>query len=227
MNGVIPPFLERRRRGRGAKSARRPPFSAVRTPTSLISPEGRWAGGGRGAFEPAGVGFGGVTRSRDRCGSPRRCRGSRPRCRGGHCRARMRGIGPTRAVLHIRSGPVDGGSTESCGSAPVLNAVEILPCAERAPVRMRARPLETDILEKYRNHAENPEPARRSAPVQCAAPRPAREEPHRPGAILRQATTGNPACAPGRVKAAAEGPTGNPAPSELRRRPPRCADPGP
>ena len=93
--------------------------------------------GVRGAFEPAGVGFGGVTRSRDRCGSPRRCQGSRPRCRGGHCRARTRSIGPTRAVLHIRSGPVDGGSTESCGSAPVLNAVEILPCAERVPVRMR------------------------------------------------------------------------------------------
>jgi len=45
--------------------------------------------GVRGAFEPAGVGFGGAARSRDRCGSPRRCRGSRPRCRGGHCRARM------------------------------------------------------------------------------------------------------------------------------------------
>ena len=89
----------------------------------------------------------------------------------------------------------------------------------------RVRPLETDIPEKSRNHAENPEPTRRSAPVQCAAPRPAREGPHRPGAILRQAPTGNPVCAPGRVKAAAGGPTGNPAPPELRRRPPRRADP--
>ena len=62
MNGVIPPFPERARRGRGAKSMREPPFSAARTPTSLISPEGRWAGGGprrlrarRGGFRGSGA----------------------------------------------------------------------------------------------------------------------------------------------------------------------------
>ena len=62
MNGVIPPFPERARRGRGTKSMREPPFSAASTPTSLISPEGRWAGGGprrlrarRGGFRGSGA----------------------------------------------------------------------------------------------------------------------------------------------------------------------------
>lgn len=184
--------------------------------------------GVRGAFEPAGVGFGEVARGRDRCESPRRCRGSRPRCRGGYCRARMRSIGPTRAVLHIQSGPVDGGSAESCGNAPVLNAVEILPCAERAPVYMRARPLETDIPEKTRNHAENPEPARGSTPVQCAAPPPG------PRGAASSGSGPPPGPPPGTRSArpAASrprpgGPTKNPAPPELRRRPPRRTAPAP
>ena len=50
------------------------------------------------------------------------------------------------AVLHIRPGPAGDGSAESCGNAPAFNAVEILPCAERAPLHMGARPLKTDVL---------------------------------------------------------------------------------
>ena len=58
----------------------------------------------------------------------------------------MCGNGPVGAVLHIRSGPVASGSAESCGNASILNAVEILPCAERAPLHMGAHPLKIDIL---------------------------------------------------------------------------------
>ena len=58
----------------------------------------------------------------------------------------MCSIGAARAVLHIRPGPAGGGSAESCGNAPTLNAVEILPCAERAPLHMGARPLKTEVL---------------------------------------------------------------------------------
>ena len=54
--------------------------------------------------------------------------------------------GPARAVLHIRSGPVASGSAESCGNFLAFNAVEILPCAERPPLHMGARPLKTNIL---------------------------------------------------------------------------------
>ena len=90
-------------------------------------------------------------------------------------RARMCGIGAARAVLHIRPGPTSDGSAESCENSPALNAVEILPCAERAALHMGARPLKTDILEEPRNHAENPEPARAGAALQCATP------PHGPG----------------------------------------------
>ena len=90
-------------------------------------------------------------------------------------RARMCGIGAARAVLHIRSGPTSDGSAESCENSSALNAVEILPCAEGPALHMGARPLKTDILEEPRNHAENPEPARAGAALQCAAP------PHGPG----------------------------------------------
>ena len=93
-------------------------------------------------------------------------------------RARVRGIGAAGrrgAVLHIRSGPTSDGSAESCENSPALNAVEILPCAEGPALHMGARPLKTDILEEPRNHAENPEPARAGAALQCAAP------PHGPG----------------------------------------------
>ena len=64
--------------------------------------------------------------------------------RGG--RARVRGIGRAGAVLHIRPGPVGGGSAESCGNAPAFNAVEILPCAEGPALHMGTRPLRTNIL---------------------------------------------------------------------------------
>ena len=56
--------------------------------------------------------------------------------------------GPVGVVLHIRPGPASGRSAESCGNTPTLNTVEILPCAERSPLHMGARPLETDILER-------------------------------------------------------------------------------
>ena len=54
--------------------------------------------------------------------------------------------GLVEAELHIRPGPVIGGSAESCGNAPAFNAGEILPCAERIPLHMGARPLKTGIL---------------------------------------------------------------------------------
>ena len=59
-----------------------------------------------------------------------------------HCAVR----GLVGAVLHIRPGPARGRSAESCGNTPALNAVEILPCAERLPLHMGARPLKTDVL---------------------------------------------------------------------------------
>ena len=93
--------------------------------------------------------------------------------RGG--RARVRGIGRAGAVLHIRPGPVGGGSAESCGNAPAFNAVEILPCAERPALHMGADPLNTGILEKPRNRAENSKSTRGGDPLRCATP------PHGPG----------------------------------------------
>ena len=81
--------------------------------------------------------------------------------------------------MHIRPGPAGGGLAESCGNALALNAVEILPCAERAALHMGARPLKTDILEEPRNHAENSEPARAGVTLQCATP------PHGPGRTPR------------------------------------------
>ena len=64
----------------------------------------------------------------------------------GRGRARVCGIGAAWAVLHIRPGPAGGGSAESCGNAPALNAVEVLPCAEGSALHMGARPLKTDVL---------------------------------------------------------------------------------
>ena len=102
----------------------------------------------------------------------------------GRCRqARMCGIGATRVVLHIRSGSVGGGSAESCGNASVLNVVEILPCAERAPLHMGAHPLKTDVPGKPRNRAENPESVRGDAPLRCATP------PHGPRRTPRPRST--------------------------------------
>ena len=87
------------------------------------------------------------------------------------CRGRMCGIGPVEAVLHIRSEPAGGGSAESCGNAPVFNAVEILPCADRGSLHMKARALKTTFQEESRNHEENPESSRGGAALQCATPR--------------------------------------------------------
>ena len=124
-----------------------------------------------------------LSRRRDPGIGRERCDGAGGRVRGGVVsavsgrgrRARMRGIGRAGAVLHIRRGPAGDGSAESRGNSPALNAVEILPCAERPALHMGARPLKTDILEEPRNHAENPEPARAGAALQCATP------PHGPG----------------------------------------------
>mgnify|MGYP001642609372 FL=1 len=60
----------------------------------------------------------------------------------------------------------------------MFNAIEILPCADRSSLHMGARTLKIDILEKPRNHAENPGATHGRAALQCAMPpRPAREEP--------------------------------------------------
>ena len=119
---------------------------------------------------------------------------SGPSSSGGMGRAcGVRGVGrvgcavlrPVEAMLHIRSEPANGGSLESCGNAPALNVVEILPCAERPPLHMGASPLKTNTL------GITPEscgklrigPRERRAPM-CSTPatgprgsRPAREGP--------------------------------------------------
>ena len=92
-----------------------------------------------------------------------------------HCRVRSCGFGVGRGGLHIRPGSVIEESAESCGNALALNAVEILPCAERVPLHMGARPLKTSILVKPRNHAENSKSTLGGDPLQCATP------PHGPG----------------------------------------------
>ena len=128
-----------------------------------------------------------LSRRRDPGIGRERCDGAGGRVRGG-CgsavsgrgrRARMRGIGRAGAVLHIRRGPAGDGSAESRGNSPALNAVEILPCAERVPLHMGARPLKINILGKPRNHAENSESTRAGDPLQCATP------PHGPGRPVR------------------------------------------
>ena len=106
-------------------------------------------------------------------------------------RARMRGIGRAEAVLHIRPGPAGYGSAESCGNTPALNAVEILPCAEGTALHMGARTLETNILEKPRNQAENSESTRGGRPSpMCSTTARAGKNPARPGATLRQSPSG-------------------------------------
>ena len=135
----------------------------------------------------------------------------------------MCGVGPGRAVLHIRAGPAGGGLAESCGNALVLNAVEILPCAERAALHMGARPLKTDILEEPRNHAENSEPARAGVTLQCATP------PHGPGRTprgrprsrqMKQYPRNRPGKNPTRPAAALrQNPAGSPSPAGDRPQP--------
>jgi len=161
-NGVIAPFHDGRLRSRSVKGTRRPPFSApparrrpsetaIRTVSPALTPEalpagrrklGRKRPGADSEMGPADAG-----------------------------RARMCGIGPVEAVLHIRSGSAGGGSAESCGNAPAFNAVEILPCAESPCLHMGARALKTTFQEESRNHAENPESVRGGAALQCATPR--------------------------------------------------------
>ena len=135
-NGVIAPFHDGRLRSRSVKGTRRPPFSApparrrpsetaIRTVSPALTPEalpagrrklGRKRPGADSEMGPADAG-----------------------------RARMCGIGPVEAVLHIRSGSAGGGSAESCGNSPAFNAAEILPCAESPCLHMGARSLKTDV----------------------------------------------------------------------------------
>ena len=132
-------------------------------------------------------------------------------------RARMCGIGAARAVLHIRSGPVCGGSAESCGNASAFNAVEVLPCAERPALHMGVRPLKTDVLEEPLNHAENPELAYAGGVLQCAAP------PHGPGRTpgappenspgRNSPTTGPGRPRPARQRPLCQAPAGSPNPA--------------
>ena len=67
---------------------------------------------------------------------------------GRRCRAQCAVRGTVGAALHIRPGPARGRSAESCGNTSVFNAIEILPCAERPPLHMGARPLKTAVLGK-------------------------------------------------------------------------------
>ena len=62
--------------------------------------------------------------------------------------------GPVGAVLHIRSGPATGGSAQSRGNIPELNAGEILPCAERVPLHMGEHRRKTSDSREPRNHAD-------------------------------------------------------------------------
>ena len=79
--------------------------------------------------------------------------------------------GPVGAVLHIRSGPATGGSAESCGNIPELNAGEILPCAERVPLHMGEHRRKTSDSREPRNPAENPGSVCGGAALRCAIPR--------------------------------------------------------
>ena len=97
--------------------------------SSLSHRKSSGAGRVRDVFGPVVIG---------RHGSGVRC----ARCRSG----RMCGVRPVGAMLHIRLGPANGGSLESCGNALALNVVEILPCAERPPLHMGASPLKTNTL---------------------------------------------------------------------------------
>ena len=79
--------------------------------------------------------------------------------------------GPVGAVLHIRSGPATGGSAQSRGNIPELNAGEILPCAERVPLHMGEHRRKTSDSREPRNNAENPGSVRGGAALRCAIPR--------------------------------------------------------
>ena len=93
----------------------------------------------------------------------------------------VRRPGRARTVLHIRPEPARGGSAESCGNSPTLNAVEILPCAERAPLHMGARTLKTDVPGRTPESCGNPRIGpRKRRPRMYNAPRTAREDPDPP-----------------------------------------------
>ena len=86
-------------------------------------------------------------------------------------------IGAGRTVLHIRPGPALGRSARSCGNAPALNSVEILPCADGSPLHMGEHHRDVDDPRKPRNYAENSPSTREGPPLPCAIPpRPARAD---------------------------------------------------
>ena len=101
-------------------------------------------------------------------------------CGGGRSPVGRAVSGPVGAVLHIRSGPATGGSAESCGNIPELNAGEILPCAERVPLHMGEHRRKTSDSREPRNHAENPGSVRGGAALRCAIPRDQRYTPTGP-----------------------------------------------
>ena len=76
--------------------------------------------------------------------------------------------GLVEAELHIRPGPVIGGSAESCGNIPAFNAGEILPCAGRPSLHVGEHHQEADDSQAPRNRKENPELLHEGAPSQCA-----------------------------------------------------------
>ena len=89
----------------------------------------------------------------------------------GRGRARVCGIGEAWAVLHIRSGPAGGGSAESCGNSPALNAAEILPCAQSPCLHMGARSLKTDVPGRAAESCGKPRTGPRGRrPPMCSTP---------------------------------------------------------
>ena len=119
------------------------------------------------------------------------------------CRVECAVSEPVRAMLHIRPGAVGEGSAESCGNTPTLNAVEILPCAERPSLHMGARTLKIDIPEITPESCGKPRiGSRERRPRMCSTPAPgSRGTPYRPKSGLHCPGT----CAPSCVRAAVRG----------------------
>lgn len=113
---------------------------------------------------------------------------------GRRCRAQCAVRGTVGAALHIRPGPARGRSAESCGNTSVFNAIEILPCAERPPLHMGARPLKTAVLGRTAESCGEIRigPRGRRAPM-CNTPATGREEPGHAHRARRRRRRGAPA----------------------------------